>query len=114
MKRKKIALFTAQPEAAHERRIIQGVAEQCFRYGYHCLVFSPMTHLEFKRSDYVKAESNIYGLANLDDIDGLILDSVNLLPGTTTDMLDELKNSLGRHPDLPVVALETSLWDYPS
>lgn len=86
MKRKKIALFTAQPEAAHEKRIIQGTADQCRRYGYHCLVFSPMTHLEFKRSDYVRAESNIYGLANFDEIDGLILDSVNLLPGIKTDL----------------------------
>ena len=113
MKRKKIALFTAQPEAAHERRIIQGAADQCRRYGYHLLVFSPMTHLEFKRSDYVKAESNIYGLANFDDIDGLILDSVNLLPGTATDLLDELRERLRGYPDLPVVALEAALWDYP-
>ncbi len=113
MKRKKIALFTAQPEAAHEKRIIQGTADQCRRYGYHCLVFSPMTHLEFKRSDYVRAESNIYSLANFDEIDGLILDSVNLLPGIKTDLLDELKSRLDGYPDLPVVELETSLWGYP-
>lgn len=113
MKRKKIALFTAQPEAAHEKRIIQGVAEQCRRYGYHCLVFAPMTHLEFKRIDYVRAESNIYELADLDEIDGVIIDSVNLLAGADKGLLDGLRERLKSHPDLPVIVLEASLWDYP-
>nr|MCR4807654.1 hypothetical protein [Lachnospiraceae bacterium] len=60
MRRKNIALFTAQPESAHVVRIINGIAIQCRKYGYHFSVFSPMTHLEFKRETYVEAEANIF------------------------------------------------------
>ena len=65
MRRKNIALFTAQPEEAHELRIINGISTQCRKYGYHFSVFTPMTHLEFNRAAYVEAESNIFRLANL-------------------------------------------------
>ncbi len=113
MKRKTIALFTAQPEAAHELRIINGISEQCRKYGYHFLVFTPMAHLEFKREDYIEAEARIFALANLGNIDGLILDAVNLVAGAGKGVLEELKERLKKYPDLPVVSLEMSIGDLP-
>ncbi|MCR4990794.1 MAG: GGDEF domain-containing protein [Lachnospiraceae bacterium] len=113
MRRKNIALFTAQPEATHEIRIINGIATQCKKYGYNFLVFSPMTHLEFKRSAYVEAETNIYRAVNFDKIDGLILDAVNLVVGEGGKIVDELLERLKDYPDLPVVSLEMSIGDLP-
>ena len=113
MRRKNIALFTAQPEASHGIRIINGIATQCRKYGYHFSVFSPLTHLEFQRETYVEAESNIFRLMNFDSIDGLILDSVNLVLGEGGRILPELLECLKAHPDLPVVTLEMSIGDLP-
>ncbi|MCR5356856.1 MAG: GGDEF domain-containing protein [Lachnospiraceae bacterium] len=113
MRRKNIALFTAQPEAAHEVRIINGIAAQCKKYGYVFSVFTPMTHLEFKRAAYVEAESNIFRLLNFDMIDGLILDAVNLLVGQGKEVIAELLKRLEDHPDIPVVSLEMSIGNLP-
>ncbi|MCR4641250.1 MAG: diguanylate cyclase [Lachnospiraceae bacterium] len=113
MRRKNIALFTAQPEAAHELRIINGISEQCRKYGYHFSVFTPMSHLEFKREDYIEAEARVFALAELGRIDGLILDAVNLVVGAGKDVLEKLKERLKKYPDLPVVSLEMSIGDLP-
>lgn len=113
MRRKNIALFTAQPEAAHEIRIINGIAAQCKKYGYHFSVFSPLTHLEFKRETYVEAEADVFRLMNIDGIDGLILDTVNLVQGEGKRVLPELLECLKEHPDLPVVSLEMSIEGLP-
>ena len=113
MRRKNIALFTAQPEAAHGVRIINGIAAQCEKYGYNFSVFTPMTHMEFKRAAYVEAESNIFRLLNFNMIDGLILDAVNLVAGKGIQAIDELLECLKDHPDIPVVSLEMSIGDLP-
>ncbi|MCR5250933.1 MAG: GGDEF domain-containing protein [Lachnospiraceae bacterium] len=113
MKRKNIALFTAQPEAAHTLRIINGIAEQCRKYGYHFSVFTPMTHMEFNRKAYTEAEARIYELADLDRIDGLILDAVNLVVGEGKPMLERLLERLKDRPSLPAVSLEMSIGDLP-
>lgn len=109
MRRKNIALFAAQPEAAHEIRIINGIATQCRKYGYHFSVFSPLPHLEFKRETYVETEANIFRLTNFDRIDGLILDAVNLVVGEGKRILPELLECLKEYPNLPVVSLEMSI-----
>ena len=113
MRRKNIALLTAQPEASHEIRIINGIANQCKKYGYHFSVFTPLTHLEFNRKTYVKTEANIFRLINFDEIDGLILDAVNLLVGEGKSILPDLLECLKEHPDLPVVTLEMTIGDLP-
>ena len=113
MRRKNIALLTSQPEAAHEVRIINGIATQCKKYGYHFSVFSPITHLEISRTSYVEAEANIYNLLNLDKIDGLILDAVNLMVKNGKIVLDTLLDRLQAYPDLPVVSLEMTIGDLP-
>lgn len=113
MRRKNIALFTAQPEAAHELRIINGISEQCRKYGYHFSVFTPMAHLEFNREAYIEAEARIFRVAELGRIDGLILDAVNLVVGAGKGVLEELLERLKKYPDLPVVSLEMSVGDLP-
>ena len=113
MRRKRIALFTAQPESSHGIRIINGIAAQCKKYGYHFLVFSPMIHLEFQRAEYVEAESNIFRAINLGQVDGLILDGVNLKVGAGEKLLGELLELLKNYPELPVVSLEMTIGDLP-
>ncbi|MCR5510715.1 MAG: GGDEF domain-containing protein [Lachnospiraceae bacterium] len=113
MRRKNIALFTAQPEASHEIRIIKGISAQCKKYGYHFSVFTPLTHLEFKRTAYVEAEADIFRLCNFEKIDGLILDAVNLVVGEGQKLIPSLLERLKEYPDLPVVSLEMSIGDIP-
>ncbi|MCR4788904.1 MAG: GGDEF domain-containing protein [Lachnospiraceae bacterium] len=113
MRRKRIALFTAQPESSHGVRIINGISAQCRKYGYHFLVFSPMIHLQFQRANYVEAESNIFRAINLGQIDGLILDAVNVKVGAGEKFTSELLEYLKDYPDLPVVSLEMSIGNLP-
>lgn len=113
MRRKRIALFTAQPESSHGKRIINGIAAQCKKYGYHFLVFSPLIHLEFQRDNYVEAEANIFRAISLGQVDGLILDAVNLKLGAGEAYLTDLLEYLKDYPDLPVVSLEMSIGDLP-
>lgn len=111
--RKNIAVFTSLPEATHERRIVRGIAAQCAKYGYNALVFAPMTHVKFPRKAYGTGENRIYGLANLDLIDGVILDTTCLLDMDQNPVMKEIRRRLDDYPDLPVVALEMSVGDYP-
>ncbi len=113
MRRKRIALFTAQPEASHGTRIINGIAAQCRKYGYHFLVFAPLIHLQFQRDNYVETEANIFRAISLGQIDGLILDTVNLKVGAGEQYLPDLLEYLKDYPDLPVVSLEMSIGDLP-
>ncbi len=108
-RRKNIALFTALPEAAHERRVIKGMIGQCLKYDYNLLVFCAMTHAEFNRRQYARGESNIYSLANFDHFDGVVIDTTNIFADRAGRTLKMLKDEIGRHSGLPAVALEMSI-----
>ncbi len=108
-KTRNIALFTALPEAAHERKSIKGIAEQCEKYGYNLLVFCAMTHPEFKREMYARGESNIFNLACFDYIDSVILDTTSLIKDRNGETLRHLTDRIRQYPDLPAVALEMSI-----
>lgn len=73
-RRKRIGLFVAFPEMVHVRRIVEGITRQCHKYDYDLCVFSSSTHLSFPHENYVRGESNIYEMANFDELDGVILD----------------------------------------
>ena len=77
-KRKRIAMFVSFPETVHVCRAADGIMRQCEKYGYDLCVFSPAAHLSFPDSEYVKGESNIYDLANIESFDGFILDPITL------------------------------------
>ena len=105
-KRKRIGLFTAYPETTHVRRIMQGMMAQCEKYHYDLCVFASSVHLSFPHKDYVRGESNIFELANLDRLDGVILDSVTLTGDPEDRIRKKLVSRLLRYENLPKCALE--------
>ena len=105
-RRKRIGLFTAYPETTHARRILEGVMCQCERYNYDLFVFASSVHLSFPHDRYVQGEANIYQLANFDELDGIILDSVSLIGDPENRTLKKLASRLARCEKLPVCTLE--------
>ena len=108
-RRKRIALFVALPEVVHVHRILKGITCQCERYGYDLCVFASSTHPSFPRADYVKGELNIFELANLEELDGAILDCSMLTDHGEDPLLKHLRNRFAAYPDMPVCALELPL-----
>lgn len=107
--RKRIGLFTAYPETTHVRRVLEGVMGQCKKYGYELFVFASSVHFSFPHENYIRGEGNIFALANLDRLDGVILDGVSLTgdPGNAT--LNKLLLRLSRYSALPKCELELPL-----
>ena len=78
-RRKLIGLITAVPESIHAKRVLEGVFDQCEKYGYDVAVFAPLTHFSMVHKDCVRGEVNIYELINFDLLDGGIVDSISLI-----------------------------------
>lgn len=77
-KRKTIALLTSNPETKHGKLIIDGISDQCRKYGYDLTVFCAMTSLNIIITSYKEGEQNIFRLPNYDLFDGVILDTARL------------------------------------
>ena len=112
-RRKRIALITAVPEDLHGNNIIEGIRIQCEKYDYDFYIFSAMTHLENHMQDYVTGESNIFNLANYEELDGVIIDTVNVFYGQSGSILRKLRESLSAYPKLAVASLELPLEGIP-
>ena len=108
-RRKRIGLFVAYPELVHVRRVLEGIMMQCKKYDYDLCVFSSNVHLSFPREDYLIGESNIYELANLDELDGVIVDYATMTGDRDDKTLKHLKERLEKHPNLPKCVLEIPL-----
>lgn len=107
--RKRIGLFTAYPETTHVRRLLEGIMGQCEKYDYDLCVFASSVHFSFPHDDYVRGEANIFELANLDRLDGVILDSVSLMGDQDHKILKRLLLRLSRREKLPKCSLELPL-----
>jgi len=105
-RRKRIGVFMAHPETTHAHRILSGMMGQCEKYGYDLFVFSPSIHLSFPHENYVRGEANIYHLANPDELDGVIVDSVSMVGDPEDRISKELYARLAGYRDLPICALE--------
>ena len=108
-RRKRIGLFVAYPELVHVRRVLEGIMEQCKKYDYDLCVFASNVHLSFPHDDYLVGEANIYELANLDELDGVILDYATLTGDHGDKALKHLTERLEKHPNLPKCVLEIPL-----
>ncbi|MCR5739912.1 MAG: GGDEF domain-containing protein [Lachnospiraceae bacterium] len=105
-RRKRIGLFVAYPELTHVRRIIEGIMVQCEKYDYDLCVFTSNVHFSFPHKNYRHGEANIFELANLDELDGVILDNVTLVGDEGSKIQKRLLERLAEHKDLPKFALE--------
>lgn len=108
-RRKRIGLFVSFPEIVHVRRITEGVRRRCEQYGYDLCVFASSVHVSFPTEAYVAGEANIYELANLNELDGLILDYATVSGGKDDHVLKHIQERIRKYPDLPVCSLESPL-----
>ena len=108
-RRKRIALFVSFPELVHVRRIMDGIRSQCAKYDYDLCVFASSTHLSFPHVNYMRGETNIFELANLDEIDGVIIDQSTMTGDKDDHTLKRLMERLFEHPGLPRCSLEISV-----
>ncbi|MBR3574278.1 MAG: GGDEF domain-containing protein [Lachnospiraceae bacterium] len=105
-RRKRIGLFVAYPELTHVRRTIEGIMAQCEKYDYDLCVFASNVHFTFPHLNYLRGEANIFELANLDELDGVILDNVTMVGDKDSQIQKRLLDRLEKYPDLPKYALE--------
>lgn len=112
-RRKKIGLLTALPERLHSKRTIAGILNQCGKYGYDLCVFGAMGYPDFFMESYNRGESNILELADLDNLDGIIIDTAQLLVDFNGDIISRLCDRLKAKPELPAVALEVPIEGLP-
>lgn len=112
--RKNIALLTALPESIHGRRIMTGIISQCEKYGYNVCVFGAMTYLELEWESYRVGEANIFDLANFGKLDGVILDTAQLIGDHSGATIRRICERLKEHPEIPAVALELPIEGLPT
>ena len=108
-RRKRIGLFVSSPENIHVSRITEGIRRRCEEYGYDLCVFASSVHVSYPVEEYVAGEVNIYELANLRELDGIILDHATLSGSKDDFVLKRFRERLGDYPDLPVCSLDIGL-----
>ena len=108
-RRKRIGLFVSSPETVHVRRITEGIRGRCELYDYDLCVFAASVHVSYPVDDYVAGETNIYELANFDDLDGVIFDFATLSGCKDEFVLNRFRERLAKYPNLPACSLESAL-----
>lgn len=112
-KRKIIALMTTNPEAIYQTRIMEGVFDQCAKYGYDVLVFATLVQMCHYYKDYLKGEVNIYDLLNFDMVDGVIFTSISFSDNNTMPIFDEMLKKFQKECKKEIVAIDLPFGDYP-
>ena len=111
-KRKLIALVTANPESIYHTRVMEGVFDQCAKYGYDVAVFATLVQLCHYYKDYLKGELNIYNLLNYDLVDGIIVTSISFSDNNTLPIFDEMLKTLDEKCSKKVIALDLPFGKY--
>ncbi len=110
-RRKRIGLFVSFPETIHVRRIFDGIRQRCEQYNYDLCVFAAGSHVVFPSEFYIKGETNIYELANFDELDGVILDHQTLTGDENDHTVKRILERLEDYKDMPKCSLEIQLGD---
>lgn len=111
-KRKLIGLIIANPEAAYQQRVLDGLTAQCEKYGYDIAVFSPLVQSCHFIREYLDGEVNIFELMNFDRLDGVIVATISLSASQVEWINDMICKKLEEECKKPVVALDLPLGDY--
>ena len=100
---KTICFVTTSPDTVHAQRISRGIYSQCEKYGYSVAQFSSMMSLDYFEgfSDLVQGEVNIYELIDFSRFDGVIIDSIGLMPVSTDKYIEKLYQRIRAVPGLP-------------
>lgn len=100
--RKRIALFTCQPECAYPSQFLEGFLSEAARLNYDVVVFT--TFLKTGCSEgFQHGEVNIYNLANLDIFDAVVLMPDTLaIPGVFESLCDRVHKTYNK----PVIMVD--------
>lgn len=112
--RRRLALLISDPRADYSQSVITGVRDQCAKYGYDLLVFSPMVKVCHPDKVYLNGELNIFNLINYDLVDGVLVVSLELVEDQVYTVLEKLEADLRMKCRKPVVSLNLPLADYPT
>lgn len=113
MRRKLIGFIVANPEAVYQQRAMNGLFEQCSRYGYDCAVFATLVQSCHFYREYLNGEVNIFELMNFDRLDGVVVATLTLTEDNTTWVRDVVGKLLKEKCNKPVVSLDMPLEDFP-
>lgn len=112
MKRKKIALVTAELGNIYQKRVMKGVYSQCAKYNYDVAVISPMMNTTHFMSDDLQGEINIFQLINFDLFDGVIITPSHLFGMDVKELEEEMLAYFKANCHCKVVALDLPFGDY--
>lgn len=106
-RRKTICLVTASPDTSHSQRISQGVFAQCEKYGYNVAQFSSMINLDYFEGfkDHMIGEINIFELIDFSRFDGVVIDSISLMPNNESQYMEMLYPRIKAQPGLPAYCI---------
>lgn len=113
MRRRLIGFIVANPEAVYQQRVMDGLFEQCGKYGYDCAVFTPLVQTCHFYKEYLDGELNIYNMINFDKLDGVIVATIPLTENNTTAAKEMVETLLKEKCTKPVISLDMPLGDYP-
>ena len=106
--RKRIAVLIAQPNAAYQKYLLQGILQEAFTYDMDVLVFSSFV----KTGDILctDGEKKIYDLINYEKVDAVIVvpDTIQIT-GVLTQIMTKLKTNFHG----PVLVVDTESSEFP-
>ncbi len=102
MRRKRIAVISAENEATYQNKVIKGINTQAAYLGCEILVFTTLVRSD-RGTAYRIGEVNIYELINFDDLDGII---VLYLPLEQDNLVDVVYPKLKEKAKCPVVCVD--------
>lgn len=111
-KRKVIGLIMPHPEAVYAQRILDGMCDQCQKYGYHVAVFSPLVQVCNHYTEYLEGELNIFRLINFDRLDGVVVASLPLTEDRIQYVFDNVLEQIQQKCTKPVISLDLPFGDY--
>jgi len=111
-KRKLIGVITALPESVHAKRILNGIFEQCEKYGYNVAVFGTMVNVASKNKQYLNGELNIYELPNFDMFDAVIIDMIPIIEDGVEFVKERLASHIPKNYSKPLIVLNVPFGDY--
>ena len=103
--RKKIGLITICPESDSQQNVFRGIFNQCRKYNYDVLVFSPLVHSSHFNKTYLKGELNIYNMINFDLLDAVIVTPIPMQESSDRSVSDMVAEIMEKKCHKPVVSL---------
>ena len=112
MKRKIIGCLTCRPESVYQKRVLDGLMDQCERYGYDMAVFCPLVDITHYEEGYLESELNILNLIQYDRFDAIIVSSLPFVANGDFPYLNRICDDIKARCHKPVVVMDMPMGDF--